>query len=182
MTETKDVAETTICGGAAPPTAREKAAREVMIPDAIPLQELAGRLSVHAGELVDALVQEGKEATSTDTLDADTAMELARKFGFAPKRGGAGAGATAAGARKPLSLQRTVESGHVRQNFSHGRSKSVVVEKRRTRKLAGPGEAEAPVEETKPEPMVAKPRPGARPGAAPARGGTPSSAAASAVS
>jgi len=48
------------------------------------------------------------------------------------------------GARKPLSLQRTVESGHVRQNFSHGRSKSVVVEKRKTRKLAGPGESEAP--------------------------------------
>ncbi|HWK32807.1 MAG TPA: translation initiation factor IF-2, partial [Hyphomicrobium sp.] len=46
------------------------------------------------------------------------------------------------GARKPLSLQRTVESGHVRQNFSHGRSKSVVVEKRKTRKLAGPAEAE----------------------------------------
>ena len=49
--------------------------------------------------------------------------------------------------RKPLSLQRTVESGHVRQNFSHGRSKSVVVEKRKTRKLATPGaqpEAEAP--------------------------------------
>jgi len=47
------------------------------------------------------------------------------------------------GARKPLSLQRTVESGHVRQNFSHGRSKSVVVEKRKTRKLAGPAGAEA---------------------------------------
>ena len=42
------------------------------------------------------------------------------------------------GARKPLSLQRTVEFGHVRQNFSHGRSKSVVVEKKKTRKL-GPG-------------------------------------------
>ena len=34
------------------------------------------------------------------------------------------------GARKPMSLQRTVESGHVRQNFSHGRSKSVVVGKK----------------------------------------------------
>lgn len=43
--------------------------------------------------------------------------------------------------RKPLSLQRTVESGHVRQSFSHGRSKSVVVEKRKTRKLAAPGGA-----------------------------------------
>jgi len=43
------------------------------------------------------------------------------------------------GARKPLSLgARTVESGHVRQNFSHGRSKSVVVETRKTRKLNTP--------------------------------------------
>ena len=47
------------------------------------------------------------------------------------------------GGRKPLSLQRTVESGHVRQSFSHGRSKSVVVEKRKTRKLAAPGAAPA---------------------------------------
>jgi translation initiation factor IF-2 len=47
------------------------------------------------------------------------------------------------GGRKPLSLQRTVESGHVRQSFSHGRSKSVVVEKRKTRKLAAPGGTEA---------------------------------------
>ncbi len=46
--------------------------------------------------------------------------------------------------RKPLSLQRTVEFGHVRQNFSHGRSKSVVVEKRKTRKLATPGSAPEP--------------------------------------
>jgi translation initiation factor IF-2 len=66
------------------------------------------------------------------------------------------------GARKPLSLQRTVESGHVRQNFSHGRSKSVVVEKRRTRKLATPGgaqEAEAPPMDVAPEPIVAKKKP-----------------------
>src|SRR5215208_3200354 len=45
------------------------------------------------------------------------------------------------GERKPLSLKRTVESGHVRQSFSHGRSKSVVVEKKKTRKLSTPGEA-----------------------------------------
>ncbi len=57
--------------------------------------------------------------------------------------GTAASGATPAGGRKPLSLQRTVESGHVRQNFSHGRSKSVVVEKRKTRKLGAPGSAEA---------------------------------------
>ena len=55
--------------------------------------------------------------------------------------------------RKPLSLQRTVESGHVRQSFSHGRSKSVVVEKRKTRKLATPGAA--------PEAEIAAPAPSA---------------------
>ncbi len=52
---------------------------------------------------------------------------------------GAGTSGTGAGAgtgRKPLTLSRTVESGHVRQSFSHGRSKAVVVEKKKTRKLA----------------------------------------------
>jgi translation initiation factor IF-2 len=42
--------------------------------------------------------------------------------------------------RKPLSLKRTVESGHVRQSFSHGRSKSVVVEKKKKRTISAPGE------------------------------------------
>jgi translation initiation factor IF-2 len=40
--------------------------------------------------------------------------------------------------RKPLSLQRTVESGHVQQKFGQGRSKSVVVEKKRKRTMAPP--------------------------------------------
>ena len=64
--------------------------------------------------------------------------------------------------RKPLSLQRTVESGHVRQNFSHGRSKSVVVEKRRTRKLAAPGaaqEAKPALQEAKPAASAPKKKP-----------------------
>jgi translation initiation factor IF-2 len=61
------------------------------------------------------------------------------------RQGGAGG----SGTRKPLSLQRTVESGHVRQNFSHGRSKSVVVEKRKTRKLGAP--SAEPAEKTQQE-------------------------------
>lgn len=40
--------------------------------------------------------------------------------------------------RKPLSLKRTVESGHVQQKFGPGRSKSVVVEKKRKRMVAAP--------------------------------------------
>jgi translation initiation factor IF-2 len=53
-------------------------------------------------------------------------------------------------ARKPLSLKRTIESGHVQQKFSHGRSKSVVVEKKRKRSLAGPEVDEAPAAEARP--------------------------------
>ncbi len=76
------------------------------------------------------------------------------------------------GVRKPLSLQRTVESGHVRQNFSHGRSKSVVVEKRRTRKLAAPGaapEAEVAPAETAPTTAAPKKKPVKAEAAAPAK-------------
>ena len=76
-----------------------------------------------------------------------------------------------AGGNKPLSLQRTVESGHVRQNFSHGRSKSVVVEKRKTRKLGGAADAApAPVVEVAVKKPVAKPAPRPEP-AAPAAAG-----------
>ena len=70
------------------------------------------------------------------------------------------------GGRKPLTLQKTVETGHVRQNFSHGRSKPVLVEKKKTRKF-GPGgveQHEAPAVVT--APVVERPRPQS---AAPAR-------------
>lgn len=50
---------------------------------------------------------------------------------------------------KTLSLKRTVESGQVRQSFSHGRSKAVVVEKKRKRTII-PGRAEEPVAPEKP--------------------------------
>ena len=46
------------------------------------------------------------------------------------------------GKSKTLSLKRTVESGQVRQSFSHGRSKSVLVEKRRKR-IVKPGQESA---------------------------------------
>ncbi|MEN2494765.1 MAG: Translation initiation factor IF-2 [Hyphomicrobiaceae bacterium hypho_1] len=44
----------------------------------------------------------------------------------------------AEGSRKPLSLKRAVDTGHVQQKFSHGRSKSVVVEKKRKRAVTKP--------------------------------------------
>jgi translation initiation factor IF-2 len=64
---------------------------------------------------------------------------------------------TARGARKmTLNVRRTVESGHVRQSFSHGRSKSVLVEKKK-RRAVGSTPAAQPVEEAKPKVAPAAP-------------------------
>jgi translation initiation factor IF-2 len=61
---------------------------------------------------------------------------------------------TVRGSRKmTLNVRRTVESGHVRQSFSHGRSKSVLVEKKKRRAVGGTP-AVQPAEE--PKPKVAK--------------------------
>ncbi|HWM30934.1 MAG TPA: translation initiation factor IF-2 [Methyloceanibacter sp.] len=63
---------------------------------------------------------------------------------------------TASGGRKmSLNVRRTVESGHVRQSFSHGRSKSVVVEKKKRRVIGGAGTQ--PAEEVKAKPQVTAP-------------------------
>jgi len=51
------------------------------------------------------------------------------------------------GMRAPLGLKRTVETGQVKQSFSHGRSNTVVVEVKRRRVLGRPGEAEPQVVE-----------------------------------
>src|SRR6476661_11127971 len=66
---------------------------------------------------------------------------------------------------KTLTLKPRVETGTVRQSFSHGRSKQVVVEKRGKRRVGG----DAPASETHaPEPVVAKPAPAKAPLARPA--------------
>ncbi len=66
----------------------------------------------------------------------------------------------AEGGRKPLTLKRNVAAGTVKQSFSRGRSKFVVVEKKRKRVLgkAAPDTSEtasAPIAETKPRSDVA---------------------------
>ena len=78
-------------------------------------------------------------------------------------------GKTARGGRKmTLNVRRTVESGHVRQSFSHGRSKSVLVEKKKRRSIGS--EAAQPVEEAKPAPREAEaPAPKPQPEEAQAR-------------
>jgi translation initiation factor IF-2 len=72
---------------------------------------------------------------------------------------------------KTLTLKPRVETGTVRQSFSHGRTKQVVVEKRGKRRVGG----DAPATETPhaPEPVVAKPAPAKAPLARPAAPATP---------
>jgi translation initiation factor IF-2 len=61
---------------------------------------------------------------------------------------------------KTLTLKPRVETGTVRQSFSHGRTKQVVVEKRGKRRVGG----DAPATETHaPEPVAAAPKPAAAP-------------------
>ncbi|MBV9528836.1 translation initiation factor IF-2 [Sphingomonas sp.] len=69
------------------------------------------------------------------------------------------------GTRPPLGLKRTVETGKVKQSFSHGRSNTVVVEVKKRRILGRPGET-APVEATPaPEPVAEAPKPAPKPAA-----------------
>src|ERR1700679_3435847 len=59
---------------------------------------------------------------------------------------------------KTLTLKPRVETGTVRQSFSHGRTKQVVVEKRGKRRVGGDGPATEAAPHV-PEPVVAKPAP-----------------------
>ena len=60
---------------------------------------------------------------------------------------------------KTLSLKPRVETGTVRQSFSHGRSKQVVVEKRGKRRIDGSPEPQAPVVVARPAPAAPAPAP-----------------------
>ena len=66
------------------------------------------------------------------------------------------------GMRAPLGLKRTVETGKVKQSFSHGRSNTVVVEVKRRRVLGPQGGAP----EATPAPAAPPPPPPPQPTAA----------------
>ena len=68
------------------------------------------------------------------------------------------------GTRAPLGIKRTVETGKVKQSFSHGRSNTVVVEVKKRRILGKPGEAEAP-KTPEPAPVAEAPAPAPKPAA-----------------
>src|SRR4051812_13264590 len=68
------------------------------------------------------------------------------------------------GTRPPLGIKRTVETGKVKQSFSHGRSNTVVVERKQRRVFAKPGEA-PPAEAPAPAAEAPAPAPALKPAA-----------------
>jgi translation initiation factor IF-2 len=81
---------------------------------------------------------------------------------------------------KTLTLKRPVEQGVVRQSFSHGRTKAVVVETVK-RRVVGPGTAPAPAHKEAPAPQAAPAAPAAPAAAPTGRAGAPARPAAPAA-
>src|SRR5580700_9248478 len=77
---------------------------------------------------------------------------------------------------KTLTLKRGVEQGVVRQSFSHGRTKAVVVEKVK-RRTVGPGEAKAAEPATTADVRTGLRRPAGKAAAAPAAPAAPATPA-----
>ncbi|MBV8662841.1 MAG: translation initiation factor IF-2 N-terminal domain-containing protein, partial [Hyphomicrobiales bacterium] len=66
--------------------AKEKISREIVIPEAITIQELANRMSERAVDVIKFLMRQGRMVTLADTLDADTAQLIAEDMGHTVKR------------------------------------------------------------------------------------------------
>jgi translation initiation factor IF-2 len=66
--------------------AKEKLVREVTIPEAITIQELANRMSERAVDVIRMLMKQGAMYKITDMIDADTAQLIAEELGHTVKR------------------------------------------------------------------------------------------------
>ncbi len=65
---------------------KEKLVREVVIPEAIAIQELANRMSERAVDVIRLLMKQGAMHKITDVIDADTAQLIAEELGHTVKR------------------------------------------------------------------------------------------------
>jgi len=65
---------------------REKIAREIVLPEAITIQELANRMSERAVDVIKLLMRQGRMVTLADVLDADTAQLVAEEMGHSVRR------------------------------------------------------------------------------------------------
>jgi translation initiation factor IF-2 len=65
---------------------KEKISREIVLPEAITIQDLASRMSERAVDVIKLLMRQGRMVTLTDVLDADTAELVAEEMGHSVKR------------------------------------------------------------------------------------------------
>jgi translation initiation factor IF-2 len=65
---------------------REKIAREVVLPETITIQDLAGRMSERAVDVVKFFMKQGQIMKPGDVIDADTAELIATEFGHTVRR------------------------------------------------------------------------------------------------
>ena len=68
------------------PIEHTKQVREVTIPEAITVQELANRMAERVGDVVKKLMEQGMMVTANQTIDADTAELVTEEFGHNVKR------------------------------------------------------------------------------------------------
>ncbi|MDQ0347011.1 translation initiation factor IF-2 [Ancylobacter vacuolatus] len=66
--------------------AKEKIAREVIIPETISIQELANRMAERAVDVIRMLMKQGQMVKITDVIDADTAQLIAEELGHSVRR------------------------------------------------------------------------------------------------
>jgi translation initiation factor IF-2 len=65
---------------------REKVLREVVLPEAITIQELANRMAERAVDVIRLLMKQGQMLKINDVIDADTAELIATELGHSVKR------------------------------------------------------------------------------------------------
>jgi translation initiation factor IF-2 len=65
---------------------KEKLIREVVIPEAITIQELANRMAERAVDVIRMLMKQGAMHKITDVIDSDTAQLIAEELGHSVKR------------------------------------------------------------------------------------------------
>jgi translation initiation factor IF-2 len=65
---------------------KEKLIREVIIPEAITIQELANRMAERAVDVIRLLMKQGQMVKITDVIDADTAQLVAEEMGHSVRR------------------------------------------------------------------------------------------------
>ncbi len=65
---------------------KEKLVREVIVPEAISIQELANRMSERAVDVIRMLMKQGAMHKINDVIDADTAQLIAEELGHSVKR------------------------------------------------------------------------------------------------